>query len=552
MHITGAGWEPGETVTLNLLESPNYDTHPAMTAVADAQGNIANSDFAPDSHDINIRFFLTAAGAKSNAQTTFTDAPKVDVTVNPFATVPSTWVVGTSVTFSVTVKAADLSTVNEGCIIATDIFPDATKVSIGKSAVSNNTTSPISYTFTTSGSRTIQAAYSDKNNNCSSPVGNNYNENSTGFSLPQIVLASSTTGLVTSGSPSAFGQSVTFTATVTSSSGTPSGTVNFYDGATGATCSALASSSLLGAGTATSSPVAPAPFSSSNLSAGTHKILACYQGSTSFGASGGSVTQVVNRATPILTWSTPAAITYGTALSSTQLNATATYQNGGSPAAVAGTFTYTPAAGTILSAGSNQTLSVYFVPTDATDFATPADKTVALNVQTASLSPSITASNKTYDGTTTATFTCSLSGVVGTDDVSCTGGTAVFASAAAGTGVAVTATGFQLTGAKAANYTLASTTATTTANINAKNLTISGVTAADKVYDGTLTATLNAANATLQGVVPVVPTLLPYNRPQEPAASLTRMSASARQSALPGSRSWVPAPAITRSRNPRA
>jgi len=57
-----------------------------------------------------------------------------------------------------------------------------------------------------------------------------------------------------------------------------------------------------------------------------------------------------------------------------------------------------------LSAGNNQTLSVHFVPTDATDFATPVDKTVTLNVQTASLTPSITASNKTYDGTTAATL----------------------------------------------------------------------------------------------------------------------------------------------------
>ena len=211
----------------------------------------------------------------------------------------------------------------------------------------------------------------------------------------------------------------------------------------------------------------------------------------------------MNQATPAIAWSTPAAITYGTALSATQLNATATYQSGGSPAAVAGTFTYTPAAGTILSAGNTQTLSVHFVPADGTDFTTPADKTVTINVQPASLTPSVTASNKTYDGTTAATFTCSLSGVVGTDDVSCSGGTAVFASAAAGTGVTVTATGLQLSGAKAANYTLASTTATTTANITAKSVTISGVTAADKVYDGTLTATLNAANATLQGVVPV-------------------------------------------------
>jgi hypothetical protein len=166
-------------------------------------------------------------------------------------------------------------------------------------------------------------------------------------------------------------------------------------------------------------------------------------------ASDSSKTLTVSKVTPAVTWTTPAGISYGTALSATQLNATATYQSGGSPATVAGTFTYTPAAGTILSAGNNQTLSVHFVPTDTTDFATPVDKTVTLNVQTASLTPSIAASNKTYDGTTAATFTCSLSGVVGTDDVSCTGGTAAFASAAAGTGITVTATGLQLTGAKA-------------------------------------------------------------------------------------------------------
>ena len=57
---------------------------------------------------------------------------------------------------------------------------------------------------------------------------------------------------------------------------------------------------------------------------------------------------------PIITWNAPATITYGTALSSTQLSATAN---------VPGTFTYSPAPGTVLKAGS-QTLSVTFTPTD--------------------------------------------------------------------------------------------------------------------------------------------------------------------------------------------
>src|SRR5262249_12997340 len=77
--ITGTGWQTGETVTLTLVESPYYDTHPVMTAVADGQGNITNTDFSPDVHDVGIRFYLTASGNQSQAQTTFTDNIKIAV-----------------------------------------------------------------------------------------------------------------------------------------------------------------------------------------------------------------------------------------------------------------------------------------------------------------------------------------------------------------------------------------------------------------------------------------------------------------------------------------
>jgi hypothetical protein len=80
----------------------------------------------------------------------------------------------------------------------------------------------------------------------------------------------------------------------------------------------------------------------------------------------------VNKATPTVTWSAPAAITYGTALGATQLNATAS---------VAGTFTYTPAAGTILGAGDSS-LSVSFAPTDSTNY-NSASATVSQHVNKA-------------------------------------------------------------------------------------------------------------------------------------------------------------------------
>ena len=75
---------------------------------------------------------------------------------------------------------------------------------------------------------------------------------------------------------------------------------------------------------------------------------------------------------PVITWATPSAITYGTALSAAQLNATAS---------VPGSFAYSAAIGTILPAGSN-TLSVTFTPTDASTYAT-ATKTVSLVVNKA-------------------------------------------------------------------------------------------------------------------------------------------------------------------------
>ncbi len=94
-----------------------------------------------------------------------------------------------------------------------------------------------------------------------------------------------------------------------------------------------------------------------------------------------NVTTPSSLSVPTITWANPANITYGTALSGTQLDATAS---------VPGTFTYTPAAGTVLGAGNNQTLSVSFVPTDTTDY-TSATATVEITVLQAT--PTITWAN---------------------------------------------------------------------------------------------------------------------------------------------------------------
>ena len=80
--ITGSGFQPGETVTIQLVESPLIDTHGPYTVQADANGNISDSSFVTDVHDIDVRLYLTAAGQTSGfqAQNTFTDSQNLTIT----------------------------------------------------------------------------------------------------------------------------------------------------------------------------------------------------------------------------------------------------------------------------------------------------------------------------------------------------------------------------------------------------------------------------------------------------------------------------------------
>ena len=88
-------------------------------------------------------------------------------------------------------------------------------------------------------------------------------------------------------------------------------------------------------------------------------------------------TLVIDKATPTITWANPADIQFNTALSGTQLDATAKGVGG---AALGGAFTYTPGVGTILHPGQQQTLSVAFVPTDSKNYNGVPVTTAKLNV----------------------------------------------------------------------------------------------------------------------------------------------------------------------------
>lgn len=135
--------------------------------------------------------------------------------------------------------------------------------------------------------------------------------------------------------------------------------------------------------------------------------------------------------------------------------------------------------------------------------------TILQPVTTASITPvslsvtGVTAANKVYNTTTSVilnTSGASLSGVLGSDAVTLvtTGATGVFSSKNAGTGKTVTTSGFTVSGTDAGNYTLVQPTLT--ANITQATLTISGVTANNKVYNGNISTTVNGSGTTLSGV----------------------------------------------------
>jgi len=125
--------------------------------------------------------------------------------------------------------------------------------------------------------------------------------------------------------------------------------------------------------------------------------------------------------------------------------------------------------------------------------------------QTLTITGNFSASNKTYDGTTTASISAdnlSLNGIIGGDVVGLTGVSLDFSSKTVGAGKTVSITSASLNGADAADYELSLSGApTTTADISAKQISIGGsFTVSNKDYDGNTTATISQNNLSLIGI----------------------------------------------------
>ncbi|WP_254677308.1 YDG domain-containing protein, partial [Janthinobacterium sp. HH100] len=136
-------------------------------------------------------------------------------------------------------------------------------------------------------------------------------------------------------------------------------------------------------------------------------------------------------------------------------------------------------------------------------FSSPANVNADISKATISGVTNVGVNNKTYDGSAMATLNgaATFNGMVNGDSLTVAGNGA-FSDKNAGTGKTVAVSGITLGGADADNYNLASTVASGTASITPASISaISGIVAANKVYDGGTAASLNLAGASFNGMV---------------------------------------------------
>ena len=224
--LSGAG---GAQITVGGLSAGSH----SITAVYGGDANFTSSTSATLVETVNAASTTTTISSSANPSA-FHQA----ITFTAVVQLPA----GTTATGSVT-------------------FMDGS-TSLGSAALSSNS-AQLTLSALTTGTHAITAVYS----------GNANLSASTSAALSQVVNAASTTTSVTSSqTPSAFGQSVTFTATIQTAFGSsPTGTVTFLDGA-----ATLATVSVSGNA---------AQLSLSGLSLGSHSITAKYNGDPNFTAS---------------------------------------------------------------------------------------------------------------------------------------------------------------------------------------------------------------------------------------------------------------------------
>lgn len=288
--VGGGGGGGTATVTLTSSVNPSYvDESVTFTAVASGSGGTPTGSVTFKEGTTSLGT-VTLADGQASFTTAFTKSGNVSIVAGysgdqnykaanskplkqvvkqyPTSTAlasslnPSTY--GQAVTLTATVSSAGPTPTG------TVMFKNGS-TSLGSATLSGGV-AKITKSTLPSGTLTITASYS----------GDTVSAKSTSPALTQVVnQATSTTTIVSSVNPSKVGQTVKFTATVTSPTTTPTGTVTFMDGSTE-----------LGTGTLAKGK---ASYSTSTLSAGSHNITAVYGGTANISGSTSPVlVQAVN------------------------------------------------------------------------------------------------------------------------------------------------------------------------------------------------------------------------------------------------------------------
>jgi hypothetical protein len=540
--ITGSGWQPGETVTLTLVESPLIDTHPPMIAVADANGNIFNNQFSPDVHDLNIRFSLTAVGSQSGlqAQNMFSDSQPASVTLNPAS---ATVVAGSSAVYSTSVVMGGNGT---NCTVTLSVSPSpvttgaSPSFSGGANPFTTNADFSRTLTITTTntgtpGGRTQPGTYPftvsvSKGTNCQGTAGSSVTTSGT------LIVAGPATSLAVTGfpSPTTAGTSQSFTVRAMDGNGNTAigytGTIHFT--------SSDAQAVLPADYTFVAGDKGVHIFNGALGTAGTHSITAMDTvGSTIAGTQSGIIVNAGPTA-QLLVAGYPSPVLVGTSQSFTVSaedafgNLTAGYTGtvhftSSDPAAIlpanhtftsgqsnkdngAATFNATLNTAGLRSITATDTISASITGTQLgiTVNSATANTTTTLG---ASSNPSAYGSAVTFtatvtraSGTNTPTQTVVIkegsTTICTTGNLSGSGGTATGSCTVSN--LSVTGSPHALTAVYGGDSNFnGSTSAPLSQIVNPKALTVAGIGAQDKIYDATSSATLKTAGATLAGVV---------------------------------------------------
>jgi kumamolisin len=236
--------------------------------VDDGKATLSTSVLAAGSQSITAVYSgNTSYGSSASAALAQTVKKAGTTTVLASSLNPA--VFGESVTFTATVSAiAPGGGTSSGTVTFKNGATTLSTVTLSGGKATYATTSlPI-------GSHAISASY----------AGSTDDTASTSSTLTQVVRAGTSTAVTASVNPTVYGQTVTFTATVSSTTaGTITGTVSFKDGAT-----------VLGSGTVSGGK---ATLSTSVLAAGSQSITAVYSGNTSYGSSASAaLAHTVNKA----------------------------------------------------------------------------------------------------------------------------------------------------------------------------------------------------------------------------------------------------------------